>query len=61
MEQEQNCSLHICNTESRTHPAAKDTPSCSVLLHSAFGFGTTYLYSACNAVAEIKCMRGGCA
>lgn len=29
-----------------THPAAKDTPSCSVLLQSTFGFGTTYLYSA---------------
>ena len=28
------------------YPAAKDTPSCSPLLHSLLGLGTTYLYSA---------------
>ena len=28
------------------YPAAKDTPSCSVLLHSDLGFGTTLVYRA---------------
>jgi hypothetical protein len=37
---------YACETAAKPYPAAKDTPSCSVLLHSALGFGTTYLYSA---------------
>mmetsp|Transcript_3286 Transcript_3286/g.9520 ORF Transcript_3286/g.9520 Transcript_3286/m.9520 type:complete len:258 (-) Transcript_3286:207-980(-) len=34
------------------YPAAKDTPSCSVLLHSALGLGTTLLYSSCTTFSN---------
>jgi len=41
------------------YPAAKDTPSCSVLLQSDFGFGTTLVYNACTMFSNAAATHTG--